>query len=224
MSSLIDISVLKQRLDVFLVLCKLSQMIVQGLDEGDNSLLQLPGVSARGTISRELNNRIRDAHGSKGGPKLSGLIGLLSIPEQTVSRWINSLVDPENRSQCLSVIKRLPVLSVDFSVTQVPEETASSEHEWFDIRIFIKCEKGDPSCQVYAPRITKAKSLSWWVVVASVRDQILLSARRTELKNNVTSIALRFTVPRAHSKEGLMLHIMSDSMFDLGISVPVVFG
>lgn len=192
--------------------------------------------------------RVKDRTSKKDGNKKKNLGGLLSMPEKTVQGWLNELVESQYRTECMQVLRRLPVMSVDYSVhpiaSSVPRDlygdsldesmqdlslqSGKQEKGNYELRVSLKCEQGNPSCRVYAPRMNKPKNLSWWVLLCSEKNssgggETLLAMKRVELKGAVLSVSLPFVVPAGGFPQGktLILKVCADSIFDIDVTTPV---
>ena len=202
-------------------------------------MCQLPGVSEAGAGCREMSNRLRSEK-FRGGK--ANLGGLLEIPEKKVQSWVTDLVDAQYRSECLQFIRRLPKLSVDYSLTNASGSTAVTEAGLssvdlnkpsisssvrMELRVYVKCEKGDPACCVYVPRINKPKKLSWWALVWSSdksghRDPVLLGIKRFEFKGSMVSLTIPFQIQGDSGGDTEMfLEVVSDSVSDIGVTTSV---
>lgn len=249
LNSFLDIAALQQRYDIVKALLRISQMTVQGLGEDSNSLCQLPGFTCGSASCREMSSRIRSC--TSGGNKKLNLAGLLTMPEKKIMTWVNDLVEPQCRGECVQALKRLPILAVECSVRRTASPDVISDAnsleisealvldfkklsiatnigapENYEVKLLISAEKGDPSCRVYAPRLTKPKNLSWWVLLRSTGGTdtdtpVLLGFKRIEIKGPTSTIVLPFNVPIGFDDPRLVLEITSDSVADLGISISV---
>lgn len=239
LNSFLDIAALEHRYDIVRALIKISQMIVQGLSEDSNSLCQLPGLSPGAHSTKELCNRIRSSTSSTS--KKLNLPGLLSISESKANSWVNDLVDSQYRGELMQYLRRLPVLSVEYSIHIVSNNSGSDATEEpllyslsldhfsqqsknYQAHVVIKCNKGDASCRVYAPRTNKLKSLAWWVIISckdrlGTRDRALIGIKRIEIKGSTAAVIIPFQVPEGFEDPEYVLEAFSDAVFDIEVAV-----
>lgn len=173
------------------------------------------------------------------------LAGLLKIPDKKVQSWVTDLVDSQSRAECLQVIQCLPRLALDYSLTKSNGSRSSasteadvgsidlnssskiSSSDRLELRVYVKCEKGDPACRVYAPRINKPKKLSWWALVWSTdkngrRDPVLLGIKRFEFRGSMMSLTIPFQLKDGSADDtDVFLEVVSDSVSDIGVTASI---
>ena len=223
---MLEIAAVESRMDIVKHLLEISQMVVQGICEETNPLCQLPGVfSERGNAS-ELSKRIKSYNLRNGKADESGsnLPGLLQIPNGILASWTKDLIDNEYCDNFLQVVKRLPVISLDFHAKHMQSISANGE---IDLRVFLKCDRGDPSCRIYAPRFNKPKRMSWYLLLSSsskssYQSPVLLGIKRVDLKGSVTSTSFIFQKPDNANEVEFKIEVISDSMAGISTASRIV--
>jgi activating signal cointegrator complex subunit 3 len=229
---------------------------------------RLKGFSSRGGANRAGSGA--EAGAGKGNKKANlGLGGLLSVPEKTVQGWLSELVDAQHRAECMQVLRRMPVLTAECSVRRVTDTLAVAGsaltevqtlnmdsvdlslrsdirvEENYELRTYLRCARGSAACRVFAPRINKSKTVSWWVLLSCTDRNaastsasssssssssssapvpaVLLGMKRVEMRGAQMSVALPFRLPRGVQPSGaqLLVQVFADSIADIDLVVPV---
>jgi hypothetical protein len=194
---------------------------LQGVSETTNPLQQLPGV-----ISKTVLNEVLDVlpENSK------SLAKLLQLSEALWMERLRNKIAPEFRAQFTATLRNLPLLEVNLSISKIFSEAKSSDSDvdilclntrWkYEIRLGIKCNRGDPNFRVYAPRFHRSKIVSWWIVIVDTSKDILLAIKRTELREKFTTVSL-FIELSSESLRGIRLAVIADSVMDIDSTVNV---
>ena len=202
---------------------ELSQMVVQGLWNKDNVLLQIPH------FTQEIVDRCEAYQGEE---PIESVFDILTI-EDDVRNDLLRLPD-EKMADVAVFCNNYPNIEVAFEVQDSDDITAGDP-----VQISVKLEREVDEDEeddeevdetqlgkVAAPLFPKEKREGWWIVVGDTKTNSLLSLKRVTLQQT-QKIMLEFMAPEEPGDYNLTLFCMSDAYlgcdqeFTLPISVAV---
>jgi len=197
---------------------ELSQMVVQGLWNKDNVLMQIPH------FTKEIVERCEAYQGEE---PIESVFDILTL-EDDVRNDLLRLPD-EKMADVAVFCNNYPNIEVEFEVQDSDDITASDP-----VQISVKLEREVDDDdeeeevdetqlgKVAAPLFPKEKSEGWWIVVGDTKTNSLLSLKRVTLKRT-SKIMLEFMAPEEAGDYNLTLFCMSDSYLgcDQEYEVPI---
>ena len=180
---------------------ELSQMVLQGLWIDENALLQIPFVDA-GTLARvKTEEAAQDL-------QIDGVFDILALDDDVRDR-ILAIPDPARLGQVAAFCNDYPNIELAFHLA----ETQVQPGEPAALVVKLDREVDDDMAdigRVRAPRFPAPKKEAWWLVVADVSNNTLLSIKRLSLMQH-SNITLDFAAPTDPGDHDLTLFFMCDS-------------
>ena len=180
---------------------ELSQMVVQGLWNKDNILMQIPHFTEEIVERCKLYNE---------GDPIESVFDMLSLDDEVRS---NLLRVPDEKIADVAVFcNNYPNIEVSFEVQESDNISVGNS-----IQILINLERvlddddDDKyvSKTVVAPLFPEKKEEGWWIVVGDTKKNVLMSLKRvTLLKSQLVN--LEFMAPEEPGDYSLTLFFMSD--------------
>ncbi|KAL9184266.1 hypothetical protein ACHAXT_002352 [Thalassiosira profunda] len=198
---------------------ELSQMVVQGLWNKDNVLMQIPH------FTKEIVDRCEAYQGEE---PIESVFDILTL-EDDVRNDLLRLPD-EKMADVAVFCNNYPNIEVAFEVQDSDDITASDP-----VQISVKLEREIDDededeeevdetqyGKVAAPLFPKEKREGWWIVVGDTKTNSLLSLKRVTLQKT-QKVMLEFMAPEEPGDYNLTLFCMSDSYLgcDQEYSVPI---
>jgi pre-mRNA-splicing helicase BRR2 len=196
---------------------ELSQMVVQGLWNRDNILLQIPH------FTNEILQRCEQYDGEE---EIKTIFDILSLDDDVRNDLLRL---PDDKMSDVAVFcNSYPNIEVNFEVED-PEDLTTGDA----VKIVVKLERevddedledGDINDLgvVSAPLYPKDKREGWWIVIGDTKTNSLLSVKRITLQRTQT-VSLEFIAPEEAGDYDLTLFCMSDSYLgcDQEYAVPI---
>lgn len=196
---------------------ELSQMIVQGLWNKDNVLMQIPH------FTREIVERCENYDG---GEPIESVFDILSLDDD-VRNDLLQLPD-EKMADVAVFCNAYPNIDVTFKVQDPDDVTAGDP-----VELIVKLERDVDEEEmdeeevnqiglVSAPLFPKEKREGWWVVIGDTTNNTLYSLKRVSL-HRTQNVKLEFMAPEEAGDYNLTLFCMSDSYLgcDQEYSIPL---
>ena len=203
---------------------ELSQMILQGLWNKDNILLQIPH------FTNEIIQRCETHKGEDGA--IDSVFDILALEDDVRDDLLRL---PEEKMSDVAVFcNSYPNIDVSFKVQDIDTISAGEP-----VKIVIKLEREmdeedeeemdeEEIAQigvVSARLFPKEKREGWWVVVGDTKENVLLSLKRVGLQRSQT-VSMEFLAPEEPGDYDLTLFCMSDSYLgcDQEYAIPLSVG
>eukprot|EP00579_Thalassiosira_antarctica_P032956 CAMPEP_0201991530 /NCGR_PEP_ID=MMETSP0905-20130828/340_1 /ASSEMBLY_ACC=CAM_ASM_000554 /TAXON_ID=420261 /ORGANISM="Thalassiosira antarctica, Strain CCMP982" /LENGTH=2336 /DNA_ID=CAMNT_0048545961 /DNA_START=59 /DNA_END=7069 /DNA_ORIENTATION=- len=198
---------------------ELSQMVVQGLWNKDNVLMQIPHFTKE-TVER--------CESYQGEDPIESVFDILTLDDDVRNDLLR--LPDEKMADVAVFCNNYPNIEVAFEVQDLDDITASDP-----VQISVKLERevddedeDDEEIdetqfgKVAAPLFPKEKREGWWIVVGDTKTNSLLSLKRVTLQRT-QKIMLEFMAPEEPGDYNLTLFCMSDSYLgcDQEYSVPI---
>ena len=198
---------------------ELSQMVVQGLWNKDNVLMQIPH------FTKEIVGRCEAYEGEE---PIESVFDILTLDDDVRNDLLR--LPDEKMADVAVFCNNYPNIEVAFEVQDSDDITASDP-----VQIAIKLEREvddedeeDEEVdetqfgKVAAPLFPKEKREGWWIVVGDTKTNSLLSLKRVTLQRT-QKVMLEFMAPEEPGDYNLTLFCMSDSYLgcDQEYSVPI---
>ena len=196
---------------------ELSQMVVQGLWNKDNVLMQIPH------FTREIVDR---CVGYDGEDKIESVFDILSLDDDVRNDLLR--LPDEKMADVAVFCNNYPNIEVGFNV-QDPDDITASDPVQIVVKLEREVDEDDEDMQdesllgkVAAPLFPREKKEGWWVVVGNTKTNSLLSLKRVTLQKS-QKVMLEFMAPEEPGDYNLTLFCMSDSYLgcDQEYSVPI---
>lgn len=184
---------------------ELSQMVVQGLWNKDNVLLQIPH------FTNEIVNRCQAYEGDE---QIETVFDILSLDDDVRS---DLLCLPDEKMADVAVFcNSYPNIEVTFDV-QDPDDITASDPVQISVKLEREVDDEEDDSQeesilgkVAAPLFPKDKMEGWWIVIGNTKTNSLLSLKRVTLQRK-QQVMLEFIAPEEPGDYSLTLFCMSDS-------------
>jgi pre-mRNA-splicing helicase BRR2 len=194
---------------------ELSQMVVQGLWNKDNVLLQIPH------FTKEIVQRCESYQGEE---TIESVFDILSLDDDVRNDLLR--LPDEKMADVAVFCNNYPNIEVAFEVQDSVDITAGDP-----VQISVKLEREVDDDEevdetelgkVSAPLFPKEKHEGWWIVVGDTKTNSLLSLKRVTLQRT-QKVMLEFMAPEEPGDYNLTLFCMSDSYLgcDQEYSVPI---
>jgi len=196
---------------------ELSQMVVQGLWNKDNVLLQIPHFTT------EIVERCEAYDGEE---KIESVFDILTLDDDVRNDLLR--LPDEKMADVAVFCNNYPNVEVTFQVIDSDDITTNDP-----VQISVKLEREiddeededqDDSDlgKVAAPLFPKDKREGWWIVIGDAKTNSLMSLKRVTLEKS-QKITLEFMAPEEPGDYNLTLFCMSDSYLgcDQEYSVPI---
>ena len=199
---------------------ELSQMVVQGLWNKDNVLMQIPH------FTKEIVDRCEAYQGEE---PIESVFDILTLDDDVRNDLLR--LPDEKMADVAVFCNNYPNIEVAFEVQDSDDITASDP-----VQISVKLEREVDDDeddeeeevdeaqfgQVQAPLFPKEKREGWWIVVGDTKTNSLLSLKRVTLQRT-QKVMLEFMAPEEPGDYNLTLFCMSDSYLgcDQEYSVPI---
>ena len=196
---------------------ELSQMVVQGLWNKDNILMQIPH------FTKEIVQRCEAYEGEE---PIESVFDILTLDDDVRNDLLR--LPDEKMADVAVFCNNYPNIEVDFDVQDADDITASDP-----VQIVVTLEREvdeddedemDESemGKVAASLFPKEKREGWWIVVGDTKTNSLLSLKRVNLLRKQKTM-LEFLAPEEPGDYNLTLFCMSDSYLgcDQEYSVPI---
>ena len=183
---------------------ELSQMVVQGLWNKDNVLMQVPH------FTKEIVDRCESHDGEE---PIESVFDILTLDDD-VRNDLLQLPD-EKMADVAVFCNNYPNVEVSFDV-QDPDDLTASDPVQITVKLEREVDEDDEEedeseiGKVSAPLFPKEKREDWWVVVGDTKTNSLLSLKRVNLQKS-QKIMLEFMAPATLGDYDLTLFCMSDS-------------
>lgn len=176
---------------------ELSQMFVQGLWHNEHALLQIPHVT-HATLDRLKAEGLGD---------LDSVFDILSLDDDVRERVL--AVPPQKMAEIANFCNDYPNIELTFEVVD-PNVVAGDA---VAVAVTLEREVDDDMREIgnaRASRFPGTKKEGWWLVVADVTNNALLSIRRLSVKQHAR-FQLDFIAPSKPGQTQLTLYFMCDS-------------
>merc|ERR1719253_2061538 len=198
---------------------ELSQMVVQGLWNKENVLMQIPH------FTKEIVERCESY---KGENPVESVFDILTL-EDDVRTDLLRLPD-EKMADVAVFCNNYPNVEVTFEVHDMDDITTSDPVQ-ISVKLEREVDEEDEEDETFdetqlgkvsAPLFPKEKRESWWIVVGDTKTNSLLSLKRVTLQRT-QKLMLEFLAPEDPGDYNLTLFCMSDSYLgcDQEYSVPI---
>jgi pre-mRNA-splicing helicase BRR2 len=196
---------------------ELSQMVVQGLWNKDNVLLQIPH------FTKEIVDRCMAYQGED---QIESVFDILSLDDDVRNDLLR--LPDEKMADVAVFCNNYPNIEVGFDV-QDPDDITASDPVQIVVKLEREVDEDDEDLQdesilgkVSAPLFPREKKEGWWIVVGNTKNNSLLSLKRVTLQKT-QKIMLEFMAPEEPGDYNLTLFCMSDSYLgcDQEYSVPI---
>ena len=160
---------------------ELAQMVVQGLWGTENALLQIPHVDKH-TLERCKEH----------GVELESVFDVLGLDDAVREKVLD--VEPRQMAEVADFCNDYPNIELAFDVT---DPTAIVSGDAVALVVTLEREVDDDMREigkVKAPRYPAMKKEGWWLVVADVKKNLLLSIKRLSVQKQL-QIQLDFVAP-----------------------------
>lgn len=176
---------------------ELSQMLVQGLWNSDHPLLQIPHVT-QSTLDRLK---------AEGLGELDSVFDILSLDDDVRERVLD--VSPKYMAEIADFCNDYPNIELTFEVVDANVVAGEAVAVAVTLEREIDEDMRDIG-NVRASRFPGVKKEGWWLVVADVAKNELLSIKRLTVKQRA-QIQLDFVAPSETGAAQLTLYFMCDS-------------
>ena len=198
---------------------ELSQMVVQGLWNKDNVLMQIPH------FTREIVGRCEAYQGEE---PIESVFDILTLDDDVRNDLLR--LPDEKMADVAVFCNNYPNVDVSFEVQDSDEITASDP-----VQIAVKLEREiddedddedevneSDLGKVAAPLFPKEKREGWWIVVGDTATNTLLSLKRINLQRR-QKVMLEFMAPDEAGDHTLTLYVISDAYLgaDMEFEVPL---
>lgn len=196
---------------------ELSQMVVQGLWNKDNVLLQIPH------FTKEIVDRCMAYQGED---QIESVFDILSLDDDVRNDLLR--LPDEKMADVAVFCNNYPNIEVGFDV-QDPDDITASDPVQIVVKLEREVDEDDEDVQdesllgkVAAPLFPREKKEGWWIVVGNTKTNSLLSLKRVTLQKT-QKVMLEFIAPEEPGDYNLTLFCMSDSYLgcDQEYSVPI---
>jgi pre-mRNA-splicing helicase BRR2 len=196
---------------------ELSQMVVQGLWNKDNVLLQIPH------FTNEIVNRCQAYEGEE---QIETVFDILSLDDDVRNDLLR--LPDEKMADVAVFCNNYPNIEVTFDV-QDPDDITASDPVQISVKLEREVDEEEDDSQeesilgkVASPLFPKEKMEGWWIVVGNTKTNSLLSLKRVTLQRK-QQVMLEFIAPEEPGDYSLTLFCMSDSYLgcDQEYSVPI---
>jgi pre-mRNA-splicing helicase BRR2 len=196
---------------------ELSQMVVQGLWNKDNVLLQIPH------FTKEIVDR---CVAYKGEEQIESVFDILTLDDDVRNDLLR--LPDEKMADVAVFCNNYPNIEVVFDVLDSNDITASDPVQ-ISVKLEREVDEDDEDLQdeslfgkVAAPLFPREKKEGWWIVVGNTKTNSLLSLKRVTLQRS-QKVMLEFMAPEEPGDYNLTLFCMSDSYLgcDQEYSVPI---
>ena len=171
---------------------------------------QLPGVDSASIVESIGDSLPRGS---------MGLSGLLTVPEGKVREIISKKIPDEFKNNFLKVFSGLPRFIVEYSISNITKGWVKSKFS-YEIKLVIRCHIGNTNAKVYCPKFHRNLTLSWFIVVGSIKDNSLLSFKKVQLNGAVTSVSV--SLQSLEHPSGVVIYIFSDAISDIGSTIHIL--
>eukprot|EP00455_Lapot_gusevi_P038061 TRINITY_DN4267_c0_g1_i7.p1 TRINITY_DN4267_c0_g1~~TRINITY_DN4267_c0_g1_i7.p1 ORF type:complete len:582 (-),score=192.11 TRINITY_DN4267_c0_g1_i7:80-1714(-) len=201
LNAMVDVSAEQGWLTTALRTMNLVQMIVQGRWLTDSTLVNLP----------HFDSQVIDFLWHAG---VESLPELMDLPEAEVNRMLaRAGLTQRQISRVQNVVKRLPLVDVDWKVTSEKVVVDSLIH--LQVNLSRANEPGRRTVRAYTPFFPKPKDEGWWLVAARADTQELVALKRVTMLRGRSKIELEFPAPNSAGSFVYELYLMSDSYLGL---------
>ncbi|KAJ8602966.1 hypothetical protein CTAYLR_001574 [Chrysophaeum taylorii] len=185
---------------------ELAQMLVQGLWNTDHTLLQIPHV----------DRRTLDRLEAEGRGDIDSVFDILSLDDDVRDRVLSA--PPHQMAEIAAFCNDYPNIELTFDVLD-PDDVVSGEAVALAVALDREVDDdnnadgGGGSAEigrVRAHRYPGPKKEAWWLVVADVERNTLLSIKRLAVQREAR-IQLDFVAPAEPGEAKLTLYFMCDS-------------
>lgn len=196
---------------------ELSQMIVQGLWDRDQAVMQLPFVT------REITEILREKY------EVSDVFGFLDMEDEDRSQVLKGL-SYKQMADMSAACDRFPNLE-DFVVEKVEEVVEDGVSVTKVVVALSRAqeeedEKVEQVPVVSAPLFPERKEEGWWVIIGDAKTNTLYTLKHVGLKESAM-VKMEFVSPAEVGKHRLSIYVLSDSYvdcdqddeFEIGVSV-----
>jgi pre-mRNA-splicing helicase BRR2 len=184
---------------------ELSQMVVQGLWNKDNVLLQIPH------FTKEIVDRCMAYQGED---QIESVFDILSLDDEVRNDLLR--LPDEKMADVAVFCNNYPNIEVGFEV-QDPDDITASDPVQIAVKLEREVDEDDEEMQdesllgtVAAPLFPREKKEGWWIVVGNTKTNSLLSLKRVTLQKS-QKVMLEFMAPEEPGDYNLTLFCMSDS-------------
>ncbi|CAM8964887.1 unnamed protein product [Rhodiola kirilowii] len=197
LQAIVDVISSSGWLNLTLIAMELSQMVVQGMWEGDSMLLQLPH------FTKELAKKCQ----KNPNKSIETVLDLVEMEDEERRDLLQM-----SRSQLLDIVRfcnRFPNIDMTYQILE-----AENIHAGDDITLQVLLERDMEGSTELGPvdatRYPKPKKEGWWLVVGDTETNRLLAIKRVPLQRK-SKVKLDFTAPAEPGKRSYMLYFMCDS-------------
>ena len=196
---------------------ELSQMVVQGLWNKDNVLMQIPH------FTKDIVDRCMAYDGDD---KIESVFDILSLDDDVRNDLLR--LPDEKMADVAVFCNNYPNIEVGFDL-QDPDDITASDPVQIVVKLEREVDEDDEDImdetefgKVAAPLFPREKKEGWWIVVGNTKTNSLLSLKRVTLQKS-QKVMLEFMAPEEPGDYNLTLFCMSDSYLgcDQEYSVPI---
>jgi pre-mRNA-splicing helicase BRR2 len=184
---------------------ELSQMVVQGLWNKDNVLMQIPHFT---------NAIVERCKAYEGDEPIESVFDILTIDDDVRNDLLR--LSDEKMADVAVFCNNYPNIDVNFTVRD-PDEVTAGDPVQMEILLEREIDEDEMDEEemsqlglVSAPLFPKQKHEGWWVVLGDTKTNALLSLKRINLQQK-QKVLLEFMAPEEPGDYNLTLFCMSDS-------------
>ena len=146
---------------------------------------------------------------------------------------LSRFLDPSQARECLDIAKRLPMIEMSFSltagdgnVTEIGSDSGVIEADFeqeYTLNVTLKRMTKTASSRAYAPKFSKPKEESWFLVLGMISSGELVTMKRIPPVKQTTNHALALKFPVLEGGCCITVYLMSDSYLGLDQQYSLVF-
>mmetsp|Transcript_10155 Transcript_10155/g.33224 ORF Transcript_10155/g.33224 Transcript_10155/m.33224 type:complete len:2313 (+) Transcript_10155:39-6977(+) len=203
LQALVDVISSNGWLSSALHVMELSQMVVQALWFTENALLQIPHVDGA-TLGRVEEEQAKDP----ANLQIDGVFDVLALDDDVRDR-ILAIDDPARLAEVAAFCNDYPNVELAFQVKDARLRAGDPGAVVVKLEREVDDDMTDIG-RVRAPRFPVPKKEAWWLLVADVKNNALLSIKRLTLAQHA-NVTLDFAAPNDPGTHTLTLIFMCDS-------------
>ncbi|KAI4320895.1 hypothetical protein MLD38_034329 [Melastoma candidum] len=180
-----------------LLAMEVSQMVTQGMWEGDSMLLQLPH------FTRDLAKRCQE----NPGKSIETVFDLVEMEDNERSELLQ--MSKLQLMDTVSFCDRFPNIDLSYEVMD-HDSIRAGKDVILQVTLERDMKERTEVGPVDAPRYPKSIEEGWWLVVGDMKTNQLLTIKRVSLLRNA-KVKLNFTAPMEPGRKTCTLYFMCDS-------------
>jgi hypothetical protein len=140
----------------------------------------------------------------------------------------------KSQSDFVKTVKNLPKVGAAIKIRSIEEDNKTDwkikSNDCFTLPKDCECEmeitfeipqqSADKRQLVYAPKYHKPKEMSWWVILADSKGNLLVLKRIGTIGNKMKT-SIRFVTQIEAGNEHLVMHVISDSISGIDVKIPL---